>query len=178
MGETLRAAEVAARYHDGLYRFAMALARRDREEADEIVQQTYLAVIEGRADLLRADNPRAFLFGVARRVASGRRRRFSLWGRIGKALFAEQALAAPGRPADEAVAFSQSAARLRTELAALPERQLEVVSLVFEHGLTVEEAAAVMGIGVGSARTHYHRAKERLRRMLEDLDVDGARQTA
>ena len=48
----------------------------------------------------------------------------------------------------------------------LSPRQREVLHLVFFHELTVEEASHVMGIGVGSARTHYARGKDRMAALL------------
>ena len=57
---------------------------------------------------------------------------------------------------------------VRRALTALPSRQVEVVCLVFAEEMTVEEAAEVMGISVGSARTHYHRAKKRIVELMGD----------
>jgi RNA polymerase sigma-70 factor (ECF subfamily) len=162
------AAAIAARHHDGLYRFALGLSRRDRQEALGIVQQTYLEVLEGRADLAGARNPRAYLFGVARRVAASRRRRRSIWGRI---LGYEQ-IPEPSRPEledpEDAAAGGERTARLKAALGELPARQLEVISAVFGGGMTVEEAAEAMGVSVGSARTHYHRAKRRLKKLMTE----------
>ncbi len=68
-------------HHDALYRWALALCKYDRDEAMEVVQQTYLEVMEGAVDLSSAKDERAFLFGVARRIRYSRVRRTSVWGR-------------------------------------------------------------------------------------------------
>ncbi|MCP4605953.1 MAG: sigma-70 family RNA polymerase sigma factor [Proteobacteria bacterium] len=170
MNEANTAAEIAARYHGGLFNFAMALSRRNRQEALEIVQQIYMEVLEGRADLKSAKDPRAYLFGVARRVAASRRRRRSIWGRI----LGLKLIETPGGPVienpEDQAADREQIALMKKALVDLPDRQREVVALVFAEDMSVEEAAKVMGVSVGSARTHYHRAKKRLLKQLEEND--------
>jgi len=170
MGDASRAAELASRHHGSLYRWAESLARWNREEAMEIVQQTYLEVLEGRADLAGADDPKAFLFGVARRVAASRRRRRSIWGRILRVDLSRQPTPEPPPSPEDSTAAGQRADRVQRALGALEGRQLQLVTLVFVEGLTIEESSRVLGISLGTARTHYHRAKQRLARLLEEPD--------
>jgi RNA polymerase sigma-70 factor (ECF subfamily) len=75
-----------------------------------------------------------------------------------------------GTPPDpeQLLALSRESAWLASALARLPARQREILTLMFWHGLSIEEAAQVSGLRVGTARTHYARAKERLRIELAD----------
>ncbi len=68
-------------------------------------------------------------------------------------------------PADR-MARGEDTRRLRGALADLPTRQREVLHLVFYEELTIAAAAELLGIGVGTARTHYERGKAALRLTL------------
>jgi RNA polymerase sigma-70 factor (ECF subfamily) len=61
----------------------------------------------------------------------------------------------------------QLSRQLRAALQNLPQRQREVLHLVFYGGLTLEEAAHTLGLTIGSVRTHYQRGKSRLAELLE-----------
>jgi RNA polymerase sigma-70 factor (ECF subfamily) len=69
------------------------------------------------------------------------------------------------------LATSEANDRLRVAIAQLSPRQQEVLHLVFYQDLSVEEAAALLRISLGSARTHFERGKARLR---EQLQASGA----
>ncbi|HEX4561957.1 MAG TPA: sigma-70 family RNA polymerase sigma factor, partial [Gemmatimonadales bacterium] len=69
---------------------------------------------------------------------------------------------------DECLERQERRGQLAKALERLSRRQREVLLLVFYHEHTIEEAAAVLEIGVGSARTHYERGKARLRELLKE----------
>jgi DNA-directed RNA polymerase specialized sigma24 family protein len=48
----------------------------------------------------------------------------------------------------------------------LTQRQRQLLHLVFYQDLTIADAAGVLGVSIGTARTHYERGKQRLREML------------
>jgi len=68
------------------------------------------------------------------------------------------------------VELDDESARLKRLLARLPSRKGEVLHLVFYGGLTVADAATVMGVGLGSARKYYELGKRSLRAWLEKED--------
>ena len=132
-----------------------------------MLQDSYVKVLEGRAVFGGRSSFRTWLFGVIRRTAAEHRRR-RLLARL-RLVAAPHALAGVVDPSPDgatALVREESARRLVEALATLPRRQEEVLHLVFYQQLTIEEAGEVMGVSVGTARTHYERGKRRLRRLL------------
>lgn len=159
---------------EALHRASFAWAARccggNRDEAEDVLQTTYLKLLEGRARYGGRSSFKTWLFGVIRKTAADQRRRRALRERLlglfGRALPQPEAPAPP----DEVIVGGEDRQRLAGALEGLSPRQAQVVELVFAHELSVADAARVLGISVGSARTHYHRAK----RQLADLLGEGA----
>jgi RNA polymerase sigma-70 factor (ECF subfamily) len=77
--------------------------------------------------------------------------------------------AAPRTDPGAALVRSETTRELLVALARLPRRQRDVLHLVFYQDLTIAEAAEVLGVSLGTARTHYERGKSALRkRLVED----------
>jgi RNA polymerase sigma-70 factor (ECF subfamily) len=163
------------RAHADCFGWAMACCGRDRDDAEEVLQTVYLTVLDGRARYDGRSTFRTWLFGVIRRTAASERRKAWLRGLL---LKREADGLRPEAATSPDAELDRDSRRdgLRHALARLATRQREVLQLVFYHDLTVDEAATVMGVGVGSARTHYARGKARLAVLLDDMkdfDDDG-----
>ncbi len=152
--------------HEESFAWALGCCGRDRREAEEVLQTVYLKVLEGRARYGGRSSLRTWLFAVIRRTAAQGRRRAAFRRLRLVPLAAGDEVPAAAADATEA---GERREHLERALGQLARRQREVLLLVFYHGRTLEEAAAVLGIGVGSARTHYSRGKARLRQLLGDL---------
>jgi RNA polymerase sigma-70 factor (ECF subfamily) len=160
--------------HASSFGWALACCRHDRDEAAEVLQVAYLKVLEGRARQNGHASARTWFFGVLQKTAQERRRSrivrtlaFDRWLRKEPARDAEMT---PERSSAE----SQEHATLVRLLDRLSVRQRSMLHLVFYQDLTVEEAASVLGIPVGTARTHYERGKQRLRELLRVENGDDA----
>ena len=155
------------RVHADCFGWAMACCGRDRDDAEEVLQTVYLTVLDGRAHYEGQSSFRTWIFGVIRRTAASERRKAWLRGLLLNREAGSLMPTAPA-PSDAEVERNSRCDSLRHSLARLAARQREVLQLVFYHDLTVEEAAAVMGVSVGSARTHYARGKAHLAVLLGD----------
>jgi RNA polymerase sigma-70 factor (ECF subfamily) len=154
------------RLHPDSFGWALACCRRDRDQADEVLQRTYLKVLDGSARFDGRSSFRTWLFGVVRRTAAERRRRGAMRNRVMLTLFAYRD--ETDQPASPHVHLEQDdrSRRLVRAMGDLSPRQAEVLQLAFYHEMTIEQAARVMGLSVGSARTHYTRGKQNLARAL------------
>jgi RNA polymerase sigma-70 factor (ECF subfamily) len=173
--ETTTLREQVASHHEACFAWAVHCCGRDREEADEVLQTVYLTILEGRARFDGRSSLRTWLFGVIRRTAAEARRRRT-WRLLRFLPLGEGDHAPAPSSADTASLEAEQRTLLTRALDALPARQRDVLLLVFYHDRTVDEAAAILGIGAGSARTHYARGKQRLRTLLSPILVpDGSR---
>ena len=156
------------RLHQESFGWALNCASGDAARAEDVLQTAYVRVISGRAVYRQRSSFRTWLFGVIRRVAQEENRRARTERQRTVVLddVAVQRMADERRAPDE----FESARGLRAALQQLPERQNEVLHLVFYQDMSIADAAEVMEITVGSARTHYERGKARLRALLEGRD--------
>jgi RNA polymerase sigma-70 factor (ECF subfamily) len=145
----------------------MACCGYDRMEAEDILQTSYVKVLSGTARFEGRSTFKTWLFGVIRRTAAELRRRRIVGALLASAVQRLRPRVPPTAP--DGTADSAVLSLLR----GLSRRQREVLELVFYQDMTIEEAAGVMRVSLGSARTHYHRGKENLRRALANRDERG-----
>ncbi len=147
--------------HPASWGWALSCCGGRRDEAEDVLQATYLKVLDGRARFRGRSSVKTWLFGVVRRTAAEHRRRRAFRS-LKLALFATET------PREDRVEPEDRDRRLDGLLERLATRQREVLHLVFYQELTIEQAARVLGIGLGTARTHYQRGKRALRRLLTE----------
>jgi RNA polymerase sigma-70 factor (ECF subfamily) len=167
---TVTHADVAAQLeelHPQCLRWAMTCCG-NREDAEDVLHDTYVGVLDHGLRFNGASSFRTWIFGVIRNKARAlaRRERLRAWLGIVNAARVDGPAAAALPDADAIAADRRW--RTRRALDALPARQREVLLLVFYHDLTVEQAAEVMRVSVGSARTHYARGKARMAVLLAE----------
>ena len=145
--------ELYDRHARMLYQFALALTR-NRDVAEEVVQNTFLGLLKSRARLGEVQDIRSYLLRIVRNEASHLRPSRSTGAS------ALQLLEAPaGVPAQEVVEVNEALSRL-------PEEQLTVVVLKVWQGMTFAEVAEALDIPANTAASRYRYAMEKLRKWL------------
>jgi len=153
--------ELVRRYAASARRVARAVLG-NLEDADDAAQDAFLSALRhvGRYDPNRPFGP--WLLRIVTNAATDRLRRRRV--RAADAIPPTLATRDPGpdREADRSALH----AALRQGLAALPERQRVAVVLFDVEGYTHAEIAEVLGIPVGTVRSHVFHARRALRTAL------------
>jgi RNA polymerase sigma factor (sigma-70 family) len=146
------------------------VARRvaDPQEVADLTSEVFLAVI-GSAHRYRPSQGQqlAWVYGIARNVIAGQRRRAAhemrVAGRMaGRRLLDDDDIAR----LEERIDAESPGRAAYLALARLPEDERAVLELVAIDGLPVKDAAAALGIRPGTARVRLHRARRAARQAL------------
>jgi len=140
-----------------------------RARAEDLVQQTLLQMHTARRSYARGSSVLPWAFAISRHVMIDARRRSSR-----EVLFqtAEDDAAAPNLKVardsgpEDLAATRQIAERVSRELERLPRSQTAAYDLVREDGLSVAEAAEVLGTTPTAIKLRVHRVYEALRDVL------------
>ncbi len=135
----------------------------DRSLAEDIVQDVFASLYRRSEPLDDPDGAVGFLRRSTVNGARDRLRRRAVAGRA-------HPVVETGRPpsTEDAAIADDDARAVAVAVALLSPRQRECIACHYELGLTHVEAAAALGITLGSVKTHLHRATRRLATLLED----------
>ncbi len=149
--------------HEAAFQWALHCSAGVRQDAEDGLQATYEALLDGSACFKGQSSFKSFLFAVIRNKIRSQARKKKVRRLVGLDDVRTPKVEAQG---SKALEDAERRRAIRRALEELSPKQRDVLELVFYHDLTIEEAAQVMGVRLGTARTHYKRAKEGMRREL------------
>ncbi len=166
----VRAYEAVFRgYHARLCAFAFGYLGR-REDADELVQDLFLALWQKREQLVIRSSLRAYLFSAIRNRVLNRSARARLEQRwLQEAGSADPDPVDPALPADEALQAAELVTRVQVAIETLPSGCRRVLELRWLEQLSYAEIAEVLGISSKGVENQLARARKTLRTRLADL---------
>lgn len=144
------------RHTSYLYQFALRVLGGNEQEAEDVVQETWIRAVESLASFRWEAGLRTWLGGIALNLCRGLfRRRNREW--LGTESVREPSVQ-PLR--DERIDLERAVSRL-------PDGYRTVLVLHDIEGLKHEEIAAALGTTAGTSKSQLHRARRAVRAMLE-----------
>jgi RNA polymerase sigma-70 factor (ECF subfamily) len=161
--------EIMAELFDSYSSVAYGLALRtlgDQGEAEDVVQESFLALWRQAERLDPARGVRSYLLTIVHNKTIDRLRRK---GRRPEAAL-EFAEAVPDNSEDlaESIARQAEGASVRAALVSLPVEQKRTVEMTYFGGMTISEVAESMAVPVGTVKSRLRLALQHLRRRLAE----------
>jgi RNA polymerase sigma-70 factor (ECF subfamily) len=157
-----------------LYGYLLRQAK-DRARAEDLLQQTMLHIHRARIRFIPGAEVTPWAFAIARRLFLDGLRRGK------REAYADEVDPDSGPSndptADDMVHAHELALRIDGVLAGLPESQRTAFRLIKQEGLSVAEAAQVLGTTVAAVKLRAHRAYEALRAAIGEgvMSTDGGK---
>ena len=154
-------------YSSLLFRIANSVLR-SRSEAEDVVQDAFIRLLEHRDKLAAVRDTRVWLIRIAWNLALDRKRR-KRPEQLDEAF--AQSLASATMPADTAMAEAQRFQSVLREIERLPRAERHVLLLSALDELSTTEIAAVLERSESAVRALLSRARVRLRERLKKEDA-------
>jgi RNA polymerase sigma-70 factor (ECF subfamily) len=154
--------------HLGLVQRFVARRVSDPHLAADLTAEVFLAAIEC-AETYRPERgaPEAWLTGVARNIVNAEFRRIARDRDAARRISGRRLLDADSVAAiEERIDAEREVRGLYEALASLPPRDRALMELVAVDGLSVTDAAALLGVTPGTARVRLHRSRTRIQSQL------------
>ena len=163
-----------ARHKGPLYRYLLRQVR-NADAAADLFQEVWSRLIASRARYEARAKFATYLFHIAHNCTMDFFRRDL---RVQTAARADDAAAPPGEPEvpeherpDGIAEFAEQQSALLAALGSLPQEQREAFLLHEEAGLTIEEIARVMDVGVETAKSRLRYAIRKLKKSLSAAET-------
>jgi RNA polymerase sigma-70 factor (ECF subfamily) len=139
------------------------------DDVDDATQQVFMVLLTRERLAIKPGSERAFLFGVAVRVAREQRRRSKKAESHSDVDF--DSMAHPGLDL-EALADQQRARELLDRLVQSIPEELRMIFILFEiEGLPAIEVAALLDIPAGTVASRLRRARQHFREAVKQLNI-------
>ena len=157
------------RHYVGVFIFARIMLG-STHQADEILQETFLAVARATGRYAARGRFRSWLMRIVRnrclnRIESERARREALGKRHGGSLDVVEAVCDQPGPA-QIVQSDEQRAVIVAAVAELPDRQREAIALYAFEQMRYRQIAEVLDMPINTVKTLIHRARANLARAL------------
>jgi RNA polymerase sigma-70 factor (ECF subfamily) len=153
---------LVVRHQASVFRLARVMART-REEAEDVLQQTFLSAWQGAGSFRGESSVRTWLLTIARNSALTRRTRVAREPIDPTPIDELGVRAGWGGPNPEQLAVAaEQRERLAAALAGLAPEEREILTLRDLEGLAGDDVAAMLGLTTAAMKSRLHRARLRL----------------
>lgn len=150
---------------DKLFRLAMRITF-DREEAEDITQETLIKVWQNKDSWDEIDNMEAYCLTICRRLSIDSVRRKGVQAEREQDIVHLQSTLVSNHTPEEILDQKQRVALVHQIIDQLPETQRTVIQLRDIEGLSYDEISQITALSPSQVKVYLHRARTKIRELL------------
>lgn len=159
--------ELVKLHGKSIYGFCYKLTG-NKEDTDDLYQETFLKAMELRLKMDASRNPKAFLISIAIRLHKNYRRKLAWRHRIAPTAELGEAAIKPGSISPEDAVLSLELRTMIQDAAHRLDDKLKLpLYMFYTADMTVEEIASALRIPQGTVKSRLHKARKTMRKGLE-----------
>jgi RNA polymerase sigma-70 factor (ECF subfamily) len=167
--------QLAMPHFERLYNFACWLTQ-DRQEAEDLVQETYAKALKGFASFQPGTNFRAWIYKILRNTFLTSRTGLKVTATVTLDESVEETLPATTETPESILLQRSDGQRVQQALAQLPVAHREVLLLCEVEEMSYQEISATLAVPIGTVMSRLSRARKALRDALRQPSQAGRSQ--
>jgi RNA polymerase sigma-70 factor, ECF subfamily len=165
--------ELAMPHFDRLYNFACWLTQ-DRQEAEDLVQETYVKALKGFSSFQQGTNFRAWIYKILRNTFLTSRTGLKMAATVEIDAESENDVLPAVKETPESILLQRSDGQLvQQALEQLPVAYREVILLCEVEEMSYQEISATLSIPMGTVMSRLSRARRALRAAVQKMQGAG-----
>jgi RNA polymerase sigma-70 factor (ECF subfamily) len=165
--------QLAMPHFERLYNFACWLTQ-DRQEAEDLVQETYTKALKGFSSFQQGTNFRAWIYKILRNTFLTSRTGLKATATVPLDVDGEEEVLPAEKETPESILLNRSDwQRLQQAMERLPVAYREVLLLCEVEEMSYQEIASTLGIPIGTVMSRLSRARKTLRADLRPGTQEG-----
>lgn len=162
-------------YGKDLYSFCCSITR-NRQEADDLYQDTFLKLYEIRENLVVNKNPKSFLMSVSVNLYRNYKRKLLTRQKIiGLEISVDEMvidIPSTERMTEEKLIVQEESRILHAMIKKLPDKYRIPILLFYMEELSLSDVSQIMKLPEGTVKSRIYRAKKILKQKLEDMHYE------
>lgn len=170
--------QIIQSYGADILRFCRITAG-SREEGDELYQDAMLILLEKLDRLDMEQNIKSYVISIALKLWQNRRRKWMRRLRLvpvdSLEALEEQGIqpGGPGESPEDALIRRQQVHMVRQAVEQLPEKYRLPIQMYYSADLSISAIARILELPENTVKSRLHRAKDQIRRKLEEMEYEG-----
>jgi len=156
-------------YNESIWRFCRSLTY-SKEDAEDLLQETFLKAFEQMTKINASDNPKSFLFSTALYIWKSKKRKYARRARIVPVSnLDDETVEIIDTNIEDDIIAQEDIRIVQNQVQSLPEKVKIPIILYYTMEMSLTDIAATLKLPVGTVKSRLHKARKIIEKGLIEV---------